>query len=255
MADAAPPARRRAAGVRGAGVRGRRARVARRPPGRHQRHRQVRGPTATLTAADPALEARMLAITGELRCLVCQNQTIADSHADLAVDLRQQVREMLQARPDDRPGPPLHDRPLRRLHPLPPAAQGDARPCCGWARRLLLAVALVALAVVIRRRARLADDQFEPEPRARGRRARPASARPGTLRMTLFVILSLAAGRGHAGDPRLARAGRRPRHRRGHRGRGRHAAHARAGHRAGAAGRSRWPAAATPGSARRACCR
>src|SRR6201989_724158 len=53
-------------------------------------------PTARLTAADPALEARMLAITGELRCLVCQNQTIADSHADLAVDLRQQVREMLQ---------------------------------------------------------------------------------------------------------------------------------------------------------------
>src|SRR4051812_48908163 len=53
-------------------------------------------PTARLTAADPALEARMLAITGELRCLVCQNQTIADSHADLAVDLRQEVREMLQ---------------------------------------------------------------------------------------------------------------------------------------------------------------
>src|SRR4051812_24004108 len=53
-------------------------------------------PAAHLTAADPALEARMLDITGELRCLVCQNQTIADSHADLAVDLRQQVREMLQ---------------------------------------------------------------------------------------------------------------------------------------------------------------
>src|ERR1700747_2518855 len=53
-------------------------------------------PTARLTAADPALEARMLAITGELRCLVCQNQTIADSHADLAVDLRQEVRELLQ---------------------------------------------------------------------------------------------------------------------------------------------------------------
>src|SRR6516225_8551972 len=52
-------------------------------------------PAAHLTAADPALEARMLAITGELRCLVCQNQTIADSHADLAVDLRRQVREKL----------------------------------------------------------------------------------------------------------------------------------------------------------------
>src|SRR3954465_5587020 len=53
-------------------------------------------PVAIPTAADPALEARMLAITSELRCLVCQNQTIADSHADLAVDLRQEVRELLQ---------------------------------------------------------------------------------------------------------------------------------------------------------------
>ena len=37
-------------------------------------------------AADPALEARMVRITSELRCLVCQNQTIADSNASLAVD-------------------------------------------------------------------------------------------------------------------------------------------------------------------------
>lgn len=45
--------------------------------------------------ADPALEARVQAISEELRCLVCQNQTIADSHADLAIDLKNQVREML----------------------------------------------------------------------------------------------------------------------------------------------------------------
>jgi cytochrome c-type biogenesis protein CcmH len=37
-----------------------------------------------------------MAIATELRCLVCQNQTIADSHADLAVDLRQQIRELLK---------------------------------------------------------------------------------------------------------------------------------------------------------------
>ena len=48
------------------------------------------------TAADPVLEARVQAITSELRCLVCQNQTIADSHAELAVDLRDQVREMVK---------------------------------------------------------------------------------------------------------------------------------------------------------------
>lgn len=49
------------------------------------------------TAADPALEKRVTDITAELRCLVCQNQTIADSHAELAVDLKNQVRDMVNA--------------------------------------------------------------------------------------------------------------------------------------------------------------
>ena len=61
---------------------------------------KFQAPTATLTAADPALEARMLAITGELRCLVCQNQTIADSHADLAADLRERRRRQCQRERD-----------------------------------------------------------------------------------------------------------------------------------------------------------
>lgn len=43
-------------------------------------------------SADPALEARMMVIAEELRCLVCQNETIAASHADLAVDLKNQIR-------------------------------------------------------------------------------------------------------------------------------------------------------------------
>lgn len=47
-------------------------------------------------AADPALEKRVMALANELRCLVCQNQTIADSNADLAVDLRNQVRERMR---------------------------------------------------------------------------------------------------------------------------------------------------------------
>jgi cytochrome c-type biogenesis protein CcmH len=46
-------------------------------------------------AADPALEARVMDIANELRCLVCQNETIAASHADLAVDLRKQIRVKL----------------------------------------------------------------------------------------------------------------------------------------------------------------
>lgn len=51
---------------------------------------------AAPAAADPALEARVNALATELRCLVCQNQTLADSHAPLAVDLRNQIREKMQ---------------------------------------------------------------------------------------------------------------------------------------------------------------
>ena len=47
-------------------------------------------------AADPAIEKRVMELGAELRCLVCQNQTISDSHADLAVDLKNQIREMIQ---------------------------------------------------------------------------------------------------------------------------------------------------------------
>jgi cytochrome c-type biogenesis protein CcmH len=47
--------------------------------------------------ADPALEARARAISADLRCLVCQNQSIDDSNAELAADLRRLVRERLKA--------------------------------------------------------------------------------------------------------------------------------------------------------------
>jgi len=50
---------------------------------------------AAPTAADPVLEKRVMDLSHELRCLVCQNQTIADSNAELAIDLRNQVREKL----------------------------------------------------------------------------------------------------------------------------------------------------------------
>jgi cytochrome c-type biogenesis protein CcmH len=51
---------------------------------------------AAPAAEDPALEKRVNALAAELRCLVCQNQTIADSSAGLAVDLKNQVREKLR---------------------------------------------------------------------------------------------------------------------------------------------------------------
>lgn len=80
-------------------------------PARHLRHRWVPALLALLLVAltfaahgkeaepasdDPQLEARVLKIAEELRCLVCQNETIAASHADLAVDLRKQIRIKLQ---------------------------------------------------------------------------------------------------------------------------------------------------------------
>ncbi|TMG74770.1 MAG: cytochrome c-type biogenesis protein CcmH [Betaproteobacteria bacterium] len=51
---------------------------------------------AAPAAADPALEQKVMALAAELRCLVCQNQTIADSTAPLAEDLRNQVREKMR---------------------------------------------------------------------------------------------------------------------------------------------------------------
>jgi cytochrome c-type biogenesis protein CcmH len=53
-------------------------------------------------AADPALEERVTAVATELRCLVCQNQTLADSNAPLAVDLRNQIRERMRAGASER---------------------------------------------------------------------------------------------------------------------------------------------------------
>lgn len=50
---------------------------------------------------DPALQSRFEHITHDLRCLVCQNESIADSNVELASDLRRQVREMLVAGKSD----------------------------------------------------------------------------------------------------------------------------------------------------------
>lgn len=47
-------------------------------------------------ATDPVAEKRLQALSRELRCLVCQNETIADSNAELAVDLRREIRGMIQ---------------------------------------------------------------------------------------------------------------------------------------------------------------
>ena len=65
---------------------------------------------ATLLADDPVVEQRLIAISEEMRCLVCQNESLAGSRADLAMDLRRELRELIK-------------QPLRRLRALPAAGQ------------------------------------------------------------------------------------------------------------------------------------
>jgi cytochrome c-type biogenesis protein CcmH len=50
---------------------------------------------------DPQIAVRMQALTQQLRCLVCQNETLADSRADLAEDLRKEIREQMKAGKSD----------------------------------------------------------------------------------------------------------------------------------------------------------
>ena len=53
-------------------------------------------------ADDPALEKRLHNLSQNLRCLVCQNETLADSQADLAADLRDEIREQMKAGKSDK---------------------------------------------------------------------------------------------------------------------------------------------------------
>lgn len=53
-------------------------------------------------AEDPVLEARLNKLSKELRCLVCQNETLADSQASLADDLRREIREQMKAGKSDK---------------------------------------------------------------------------------------------------------------------------------------------------------
>jgi cytochrome c-type biogenesis protein CcmH len=58
--------------------------------------------SSVIAAEDPSLDRRVAELAHELRCLVCQNQTIADSNAPLAIDLRNQIREQLAAGKSER---------------------------------------------------------------------------------------------------------------------------------------------------------
>jgi cytochrome c-type biogenesis protein CcmH len=122
----------------------------------------VAAQTARPAADDPALEARMMVIAQELRCLVCQNQTIADSHAGLAVDLRQQIREQLQAgRSPDEIRRFMTERYGDFVLYRPPVNERTALLWFGPA--LLVAAGATALLVALRRRSRLPDEAFDAD--------------------------------------------------------------------------------------------
>jgi cytochrome c-type biogenesis protein CcmH len=56
---------------------------------------------ATPLAEDPVVEQRLIAISEEMRCLVCQNESLAGSRAELAQDLRRELRELIRAGKSD----------------------------------------------------------------------------------------------------------------------------------------------------------
>ena len=111
-------------------------------------------------AADPALEARMVRIASELRCLVCQNQTIADSNAALAVDLRREARALLkQGKSDEEVVAYMTARYGDFVLYRPPLKGTTMLLWFGPAVMLLGGGAV--LVAVLRRRSRMNADQFE----------------------------------------------------------------------------------------------
>ena len=109
------------------------------------------GQSAEIAHPDPGVEARLKVIAHELRCLVCQNQTIADSNAPLAVDLRQQVRGMVAAgKSDDEIRTYMVDRYGDFVLYKPPF---NAATAVLWmAPALLVLGGLAGLALMLRRR-------------------------------------------------------------------------------------------------------
>src|SRR5450755_3721263 len=122
----------------------------------------VRAKEAAPEAADPALEARMVRITSELRCLVCQNQTIADSNAALAVDLRREARELIaQGKSDAEVVDYMTARYGDFVLYRPPLKATTMLLWFGPA--LLLAAGAAILVVVLRRRSRMSADAFDAD--------------------------------------------------------------------------------------------
>lgn len=107
---------------------------------------------------DAALQARYEGLTRQLRCLVCQNETIADSNASLAADLRRELREQIAAgRSDAEILKFMTDRYGAFVLYKPPV---EPRTWLLWAApALLVLIGAVSAGVVILRRSRVVDDE------------------------------------------------------------------------------------------------
>jgi cytochrome c-type biogenesis protein CcmH len=123
--------------------------------------------TARPLAEDEAVERRLNAIAEELRCLVCQNESLAGSRADLALDLRRQIREQIRAgRSDDEILAYMTDRYGDFIRYRPPLKGTTIALWIG--PFLLLAVAAGGVAWYVRgRRTRVAAPALSPEEEAR----------------------------------------------------------------------------------------
>jgi cytochrome c-type biogenesis protein CcmH len=114
-------------------------------------------------AADPEMEERVNEIAAELRCLVCQNQTIADSHAELAVDLKNQVRDMVKSgQSQDQIVDYMVQRYGDFVRYRPPVKNTTYLLWAG--PFLLLAIGLLVLVINLRKRAALVEDDAPLSP-------------------------------------------------------------------------------------------
>jgi cytochrome c-type biogenesis protein CcmH len=113
---------------------------------------------------DAALQARFENIAKDLRCLVCQNESIADSNVELASDLRRQVREMLVAgKSDDEIFDFMTDRYGEFVRFNPPV---DRKTVLIWgAPFVVLLLGVVIIVRIVRGRSRMPlDDEASPGP-------------------------------------------------------------------------------------------
>jgi cytochrome c-type biogenesis protein CcmH len=121
-------------------------------------------------AADPVAEKRLQGLSKELRCLVCQNETIADSNAELAVDLRREIRSMIA---DGRSDNEILDFMVTRYGDFVlyrPPVKGVTLLLWGGPVALLL-LGLFLLVSYLRRRARRLVDADQPLAPADAQRA------------------------------------------------------------------------------------